>query len=120
MTDTTEHDAAIVKAAEALVRAYGQHGPWEQQHLATLAALIAAKREAMTPRLLTAEQAHDVHTEALRAGCNPFKAVLSACLERAVKVVEALPECSYALGYHARLLSDIRAARNPTTPTKGD
>lgn len=115
--DAAAHDKEIVKAAEALVRAYGQHGPWEQGHLATLAACIAAKQEAMRPQLLTSEQKRVAYSNGYGmnisgmtdAHYRGMDALVEAAYAAAFKVIEALSNSKpgSSLAYH---IADIRSA----------
>jgi hypothetical protein len=48
---TTDFDKEIVKAAEEMVSAFGQDGPWKPLLVDALLKAIAAKREALRPKL---------------------------------------------------------------------
>lgn len=109
MEDLKKLDEEIVKAAEALVDAYGQHGPWERQHIDSLRWHVAAKREAQRPKLLSAEEAYNLYWDASDLSLGRMKDILDADRASILKVIEGLPH--YGSGtLECVKLSDIRSA----------
>lgn len=113
MTDITEHDRKIIEAAEKLKDAFGQHGPWEQQHVQAIVDAVAAKREAARPRLMTAEEVCQMFgMTGLPGELLLAESILHRAHARAFKVIDGLPH--YYLKSPSAppgvMLSDIRAA----------
>ncbi len=101
----TEHDEAILKAAEELTQEWAADRCHLSPRYKALYNAIAAKKEAERPKLLSAEEAQKtflavVNADASRAewdGCpvplrdKALQAVLTEAHARALKVIEALP-----------------------------
>lgn len=134
----TDFDAEIVKAAEAFSRMYREKSI-NSLYPETRALLdaIAARDAALKPRLLTAEEAILEYGRAtgpdpeMNLHATGLKAVLDAAMERAVKVIEAVPKHFLPVAGDAAgnatlhdgyvRVSAIRAALLPANPlTKRD
>ena len=88
----TDHDKAIIEAAKKTADWYRGALLADDHPARDLVTAVDAKREAMKPKLLTAEEAINVarwtDCERVRQAVEP---VLTACHERAYRVIEALP-----------------------------
>ena len=88
----TEHDKRIVEAAEAwFAKAPPEYRDRFHAEACAIFDAVAAKREAERPKLLTAEKAHAIYLDGPAQGRGDMQAALDACLDRAMRVIEALP-----------------------------
>lgn len=96
MTEVEKLDAEIVKAAVGVVDKWRTLGissvPEDWIECRALESAVAAKRAAMQPTLLDCEDASRIYKDhCSNSSAESMDAVLTACLERAYKVIEALP-----------------------------
>ena len=103
----SEHDKAIIEAAEAYVGAFTSDVSTTPPHKALIAA-VAAKREAMKPKLLDVNGLLKVCADA-PAGRWP-EAVLDAVYASALRVIEGLPRHDSFEYRNCRTLLDIECA----------
>ena len=112
----TDHDAEIVKAAWNVAEARRMSEPLAGP-LDLLERAFAAKRESERPKLLTAEEAWIAYCDCSASGVKPsLQAVLDACLDRAMQVIEALPRKTRTVNdidLDYVNLDDIRRALRP-------
>lgn len=101
----TEHDKAIIEAAERYADEFGcLVGPALSPKAHAIVAAVAAKREAERPKLLTAQELAcifyrrpDSHTDWLPETIDKMQQLLDAAHERALKVIEATPRYTAAV-----------------------
>lgn len=127
MTDISEHDALDARLAEtkdilaeAAIRWRMGKTPPGAPSLCTAVewyeAALAAKREALKPRLLTAEEARRVYIEHAGGDLASMQAALDTAHARAFEVIEAkaitvdLPDHKGRPSRSAVLIHDIRTA----------
>ena len=111
----TDHDAAIIKAAETLASDMS-HTDWakDDRRFQPLLAAVAAKTEARKPKLLDAAEMVTLWRN--HAPASHYEAaahVLKTIHERAFAVIEGLPERTHVAAFgniDCRSLSDIKRA----------
>lgn len=102
-------NARVAEAAQLVSNTYGQHGPWERQHiekmrhaLAEREAAVAAKFEAERPKRLSLDAAltiYNVKAQNVPDGTLPHRAAIQEVLDIAhaqmATVIKALPSYRY-------------------------
>ena len=109
----TDHDKAIIEAAKKTADWYRGALLADDHPARDLVTAVDANREAMKPKLLTAEEAFEVWRISRGNRMEAVGEMLTACHERAYRVIEGLPRHAVhtpSESFVTVYIGDIRAA----------